>query len=225
MSSKTHVLACEVLKHEFEKVIGDRDIALTLIEQGLHNTPKIMPEKLIEKIAEIEAAEKPERLLLGYGLCSNGIVGVSGTACEVVVPRCHDCIALLMGSVARYNEVFAKNPGTYYLTTGWVECGDDPLSCVEQKYIPRLGQEKALRAMGLELANYTHICYIDNGLGDQAGLKARVKENCAVFKKEYAEMKADLTFFHQLLDGPYKEGDFLSLKPGEEIEADMFYDW
>lgn len=222
MSGKKTVIACSVMKMEFEKIIGERPIDLHLLEQGLHNTPKLMPGRIAEKVAEVEAAGAGD-IVLGYGLCSNGVLGIGGERSQVVAPRCHDCIALLLGSVERYDEIFKKNPGTFYLSAGWVAEGDEPLSCVENKYAPRLGQAKAMRAMKLELANYTHICYIDNGLGNQDELKARAHENCRAFDLEYMEIKGSLEYFEKLLDDPTDGPEVIRLSPGQSIDEDMFF--
>ena len=66
-------------------------------------------------------------IVLGYGLCSNGLVGVTARRQKLIVPRCHDCIALFLGSPARYDAVFRDHPGTFYLTPGWVKENQDPL--------------------------------------------------------------------------------------------------
>jgi hypothetical protein len=47
----------------------------------------------------------------------------------MVVPRAHDCIALLLGSREKYAVYFDAHPGTFYQSPGWVEraagLGDD----------------------------------------------------------------------------------------------------
>lgn len=223
MAGSKSIIACSVLKLEFERIIDGRPIELSLLEQGLHSTPKIMPEKIAAKVAEAEA-RRPESIVLGYGLCSKGVVGVGGAETPLVIPRCHDCIALLLGSVQRYTEIFSRRPGTYYLSAGWVAENDDPLSCVEVKYTPRLGEKKAMRAMSLELANYTHICYVDNGLGDQERLKARTRENCRAFNKEYMEIEGSLDYLRKLVDGPADEEEIITLPPGRQLHEDMFFE-
>lgn len=221
MSGKKAVIACAVMKHEFEKAIGGRPIDLHILEQGLHNTPKLMPGHISAKVAEVAAGEA-EEIILGYGLCSNGVVGVGGGPRPLVIPRCHDCISMLLGSVERYNEVFRQNPGTIYLSAGWVESCDDPLGYLENKYIPRMGEKKALRAVSLELAHYTHFCYIDNGLGDQERLKERTRENCQMFQKEYKEIQGSLEYIERLLDSPADGPDIIRLEPGRELHEDLF---
>ncbi len=224
MTERTAVVACSVMRLELEAVVGDRPVDVRYVEQGLHSTPKLMPQR-IQEVVDEALAGGAGRVALGYGLCSNGIVGVSGGASPLVVPRCHDCIALLLGSARRYREVFNRYPGTFYLTAGWINECDDPLGAMEGKYTQRLGEKKARRAMELELRNYTHVCYIDNGLGDGEKLKARALENCRAFNKEYLEIKGSLDYFRALVDGPpHPEDDFITIGPDQRLTGDMFYD-
>jgi len=224
MAGQRAVIACSIMKKELEAVADGQSVDLYYLDQGLHRTPQVMPLRIQEKIDEL-APLNHERICLGYGLCSNGILGVSGRVSPLTTPRCHDCIALFLGSNQRYQEMFRKNPGTYYLTAGWIAESDDPLAAVEGRYAERLGLKKAKRAMDLELANYTHFCFIDNGLGDRAAVKARTLENCRAFHKEYAEVQADLTYFRNLvaLEVPRDAGDFITLPPGSALNEAMFY--
>jgi hypothetical protein len=180
-----------------------------------------MSGRINEGLGEVKA-RGAEIIRLGYGLCSNGVVGVE-TDKPLVMPRCHDCIAMLLGSPKRYFEMFRKFPGTYFLTEGWVRNNADPLSTVEVKYTPRMGEKKAFRGMSLELANYKAICFVDNGVGDRERVKARTLENCQAFKKDFLEVPSDLEYFKALIDGPHAEDDFISIGGGERILNDYFY--
>ena len=51
-----------------------------------------------------------EAVILAYGLCSNGVIGLRSRSLPVVVPRCDDCISLFLGSADRYRELFRKLP-------------------------------------------------------------------------------------------------------------------
>jgi len=62
-------------------------------------------------------------IILGYALCNNGIVGLTGRRFSLIVPRAHDCITVFMGSRKRYQDYFFANTGTYFHTTGWLERG------------------------------------------------------------------------------------------------------
>jgi len=221
MTGRRAVIACAIMKTELEAVADGQSVDLYFMEQGLHNTPRVMPLRIQEKIDELTPLNY-EQICLGYGLCSNGILGVSSWNSPLTVPRCHDCIALFLGSNQRYRELFRKRPGTYYFTSGWVSGNQDPLGSVE-RHAQRLGPKKAKRAMDLELANYTHFCFIDNGLGDPGAVKARTLENCRAFQKEYAEVRGDLIYFQKLVAPEIPEDAFITLSPGSALNEAMFY--
>ncbi|MDR1166860.1 MAG: DUF1638 domain-containing protein [Deltaproteobacteria bacterium] len=215
------VVACDVIKRELERVIGDRDIPLTILDYALHGTPKEMAGKINAAIAEAHA-NGVERVALGYGLCSNGVVGVESSQ-GLVIPRCHDCISLLLGSPARYYRMFNEYPGTYFLTDGWFRNNADPLSTVIHKYIPRLGEKKAFKGMNLELANYKYVCLVNNGIGDLKRLRALSLDNAKAFNKEFFEIEADLGYFEALISGQYPESDFIALGAREKVHDSYFY--
>ena len=124
------------------------------LRQGLHDTPDILRHELQRVIDEIERenGRLPENLrfqavILVYGLCSNGVVGLRSRSLPVVVPRCDDCISLFLGSADRYRELFRKLPGVYWYNTGWIEQADLP--CKEHyarrraEYAEEYGEENA----------------------------------------------------------------------------------
>ena len=162
------------------------------------------------------------QVVIGYGLCSNGIVGVTARAQGLFVPRCHDCIALFLGSHEAYRKAFEAKPGTYYLTPGWIAEKKDPLGILQEEYTPKFGEETSLWVMEEELKHYTHIAFINTGFGDLESLRARARENAAFFKKAYEEIPGSLDYFVKLIRGPYEEREFFCLAPGQEITQEMY---
>jgi Protein of unknown function (DUF1638) len=223
---KTVILACSVMRTEIEEVLPpDNEVEVRYLEQALHRTPHLMPARLQ---AEIDAVSGyAGRIVLGYGLCSNGIVGVLARRQRLIVPRCHDCITLFLGSRPAYDELFHKIPGTYYLTPGWIEEKKDPLSIVELEYTPRVGSETAIWAMREELKHYTHIALISSGLTDMEPYRRRAKENAAFFGMEYLELTGTLDYFRKMVrpdlleEGEVPE-DFVSIAEGEHLTQEMF---
>ena len=70
------------------------------LEAQLHVNPERLKEALRAAVAE---ADKPgATIVLGYGLCSNAVLGLKTENATLVVPRVDDCIAMLLGS----NEAF-----------------------------------------------------------------------------------------------------------------------
>jgi hypothetical protein len=215
------VIACRVMEPELNQALaeGAEDVEIFYLDQALHRTPAKLLGLVQEKIDQVSPTAS--RIVLGYGLCSNGVVGVTARRQGLLIPRCHDCIALFLGSPSRYQEVFREKPGTYYLTPGWVAEKKDPLGILEE-YVPRYGRETAQWVIEEELKHYTHIALIDTGVEVMAPIRARAMENAAVLKKQYEEIPGSLDYFRELLHGPYKEEKFLHLRVGEQFTQEMF---
>jgi hypothetical protein len=216
------LIACEIMKPEIEMLRkGSEELQVHYIDQGLHRTPQHMLGIVQEKIdtVEVEASE----VVLGYGLCSKGIAGLKGQRAGLVIPRCHDCIALFLGSIETYRRRMETQPGTYYLTPGWIREKKDPLGIVEEQYAPKLGQELAVWGMREELKNYSHIAYVETGAGESEALRRRAQANAVFFGKIFEDIRGDLGLFERLLSGPYLEPDFIVLAPGESVRMDMFF--
>ena len=122
--------------------------------------PQELKRVLQEKIDE--ASQTAEVVILGYGLCSMAVVGLHATTATLVVSRSDDCIAIFLGSCAAYKQQSSKEPGTYYLTKGWIEVGDSPFS-EHEKLVAKYGEAKAMRMMKLTLKNYTRLAFINTG--------------------------------------------------------------
>jgi hypothetical protein len=221
MNKELGVVACDVVKNELLRVCEKRDIKVVCLEYALHERPKEMPLPINEAVKAM-LAEGIEKVALGYGLCSNGTVGVSSEK-GLVVPRCHDCIAMLLGSPERYMRMFKEYPGTYFLTDGWIRNGGDPISTVENRYAPKMGEKRAWKGMGMELANYKYVCFVNNGVGDIDSLRKRAMENAKAFSKEFFEVEADLDYFERLVEGPRDEADYIILGPDDKVVEDYFH--
>ena len=106
------VIACRVMEPELNRVLaeGGEGAEIIYLDQALHRTPAKLISQLQEKIDQV--ARRASRIVLGYGLCSNGVVGVTARQQGLLIPRCHDCIALFLGSPNRHLDIFRKKPGT-----------------------------------------------------------------------------------------------------------------
>ncbi len=219
---KIAVIACEIMKAEIEAAKeGDDRIRTFYLDQGLHRTPSLMAGRIQEIVARVDGIV--DCVVLGYGLCSNGIVGVGAGLQEMVVPRCHDCIGFFLGSPQAYLDDFHSRPGSYYLTPGWIAERKDPLSIIEDEYVPRYGRETAEWAKKEELKHYTHIVLVDTGVADLAPMREIGRKNAAFFGMSYLEIQGRSTeFFNRLVRGPYPQDEFITIPPGGEITQALF---
>lgn len=215
------IIACRVLEPEIEWLQSnlDRVSRVHYMDQGLHMTPKKMPGIIQEHIDQSQDAKE---IVLGYGLCSQGTVGLTASV-PIIIPKVHDCISLFLGSVTRYARLVKERPGTFYLTPGWIKEKRDPLGMMEEVYVPRMGKKTAEWGMTEELKHYTHIVFINTGIENPEPLRKRAKENAAFFGKIYEEIQGDLIYFYNMLTGNYPDEEFAFVKPGKPVNMKLFF--
>jgi len=208
-----------VFKDEFEAV-SPPDLGRTYLPQGLHRTPGKMPAAIQEVLDGI--GPEVGSILLGYGLCSNGVVGIASRSAVLVMPRVHDCIALLLGSRERYEAETAAFPGTYYITPGWALYGTTSLSAYKNEYLPKYGEEDARYIARELLKNYTRVALIDHGVGDVRAARAHAAEMAEVFGLSYVEIPGSLEYVRRLVTGSWDTDDFVIVQPGSPISPTPF---
>ena len=135
------ILACQVFKNLFECFAKPGTIRkLIFLDYGLHS----LPIKLNQAVQEaLDALPEPSLVVLGYGLCGNGLNGIRAGRHTLLIARADDCIAIFLGSYERYQREFKAESGTYYLTKGWLESGSNPLQ-EYQSYVQKYGIPKAV---------------------------------------------------------------------------------
>ena len=194
------------------------DVSYEVLDFGLHLNPDKLKAVLQEKINE--ASENADVLLLGYGLCSMAVVGLKATTATLVIPRIDDCIAIFLGSCNAYKEQSRKEPGTYYLTKGWIEVGDTPFE--EHKIlIDRFGEEKAERMTKLLLKNYTRLAFINTGQYEIERYQDYAKDTAERFNLRYEEIDGSPALVRKMVFGPWDE-EFVVVPPGEMVTYQSF---
>jgi len=219
VNTKYFVIACNIMRDELLRFQAN-GISFVFLEQSLHRTPQKMKPIIQEEIDK--ATEQDwDYIILSYGLCSNGIVGVRSNRHPIIIPRVHDCIALFLGSWDRYVEEHKEQPGTYYLTKGWIEEGKSPVG-IYKEYCQRYDKETAEWVIREELKNYTRIALVDMGADSAETYREHAKENARFLHLRYEEIKGSLEFFEKMLEGLWDK-DFIILNPGEEVTQEHFF--
>jgi hypothetical protein len=229
------LIACEILFRELSYCISQSQniIDVVFMPQGLHDVGEFkMSTRLQDEIDKVDAS-RYEAILLGYGLCNNGIRGLHSSL-PIVVPRGHDCITLLLGSKARYAEYFQKNPGTFFKSTGWIERDGDPAGNQEsvisqlgmnrtyQEYVAKYGEENArylMDTLGDWLKNYKKFAYIDTPIGDFQRYKDQTREEAQERGLEYEEIQGSVELLLHLLNGEWDSESFLVVPPNRTLTS------
>jgi hypothetical protein len=211
--TKTKVVACATVIEEMLPLLP-QGMGHEVLDFGLHLNPGNLREILQRAVDNLEGDF--DTLILGYGLCSLAVVGLQSRNCTLVVPRVDDCIAIFLGSKDAYSEQARKEPGTYYLTKGWIEVGDTPFE-EYTRLVDQYGVERADRIMGIILKHYTRLAYIDTGRQDQDGYREYARTTAERFNLRFEEIVGSNALVRKLLFGPWDD-EILVAPPGHTIE-------
>jgi len=216
MNRKIKLFCCKTMMDEVE-AMKPADLPVEYMEYALHRTPDKLREELQKRIDEEEEAET---LLFVYGLCSRGLDGLKARDKTLVIPRVHDCISLLLGSRDRYEEEFGADPGTYYLSKGWIDQKADPY----QEYMENLdkyGEENARWISQQAYQHYKRVAFIDTNLPELEEYLDYTKKVADFLQVEYQEIQGTSDFFQQLLNGDWQQ-NCLVILPGQVSEYKDF---
>ena len=223
------LIACEILFREFCACLSDcpNIIDVSFMEKGLHDMGEVlMKERLQEEIDKTDF-EKYDAILLGYGLCNNGVCGLHAPV-PLVIARAHDCITLLMGSKEKYKKYFFENSGVFFRSPGWIErdvsSAENEGGAIKQlgmkssyeEYAELYGEENAAflsEMMGDGLGNYKKITWIDTKVGLSADYRQTAVQEAKDRDWEFEEIDGDLCLLKKLVNGQWDEADFLVIPP------------
>lgn len=216
MSKKIKLFCCKTMMDEIEAMKPD-DMAVEYMEYALHRTPEKLREELQRRIDEEKEADT---LVFVYGLCSRGLDGLKSGDKTLVIPRVHDCISLLLGSREKYEEEFGADPGTYYLSKGWIDQKADPyvefLECVD-KY----GEENARWISQQAYQHYKRIAFIDTNLSNLDQYVDYTRQVAEFLGVKYTEIQGKSDFFLKLLKGDWQH-NCIVIPPGQVSDYQDF---
>lgn len=228
------IIACQVLQDLLTQLLP-QELAHDVIfmDYGLHRVPSKMTGTLQETI---NAIADPSLIVLGYGLCGNGLRGIRAGQHTLLVPRADDCIALLLGSYQAYMREFQAVPGTYYLSKGWLESGSHPLLEYEE-YVPRYGADEAMWLMDQQYQHYERLVLVAHSQSDLEAYRAqaqKIARFCERWGMRYEEILGSDKYVRRLVELLLNlaggsaatmepvNGDFLVVPPGGEIHQEQF---
>ena len=191
--------------------------ALTL-ESGLHLHPDTLRSSLQAMIDDVTA--DTETIILAYGLCSMGVIGLKADHSTLVIPRQDDCISIFLGSRRAYKRALDQEPGTYFLSKGWIDAGItllDELKRMEERY----GKKRARRVMRRMLQHYRRLAFIDMGYQDQESYREFSRRAARELNLTYEEIKGTPELLRKICHGPWDD-EFVVAPPGHTVCLEDF---
>lgn len=121
---KLAVLVCGVFEWNLDRIrqrLRNTTLLADVLPAGLHANPQRLRDILQEKIDALQNEPDLNGIVIGYGVCGRGTIGLISPRVPLVMPRAQDCIGVFLGSHERYLQEFAQRPGTRYMTQGWYD--------------------------------------------------------------------------------------------------------
>jgi hypothetical protein len=232
---KFKVLACEVFTREIQFLAKHcvNKVDISFLPKGLHDLGQ---EKMLARMQEqVDAASGKgfDAILLVYGLCNNGISGLTARDTQLVIPRAHDCITLFLGGRAEYKEQFEGQPGTYYRTTGWIEhespdgAGDETIQqklglfMAYEELVEKYGEDNAKyiqETMGSGVQHYSRLAFIEMGVDGEQPFIEKSRAEAEQKEWNFEIVRGSMTLLRKLIDAEW-DSDFLVIPPGETVIA------
>lgn len=232
------VISCQVLTWEMNHVLSrsPHSIVTEILPMGLHDLGAAMRPRLQERI---DAADEEgyDAILLGYALCGRGTEGLRAGKTQLVLPRAHDCIGLLMGSRLRYQDYFDTHPGVYFRSPGWIDFQiqgqtlEPANSAANYTIGERQTREELIARYGEDNGNYlfeqfsafrrrySGLTYISTGVASEDNFRSLARAEAEKEGWIFEEIEGSLTLLERLVNGKWDAADFLVVPPGATVQG------
>ncbi|MBF0111106.1 MAG: DUF1638 domain-containing protein [Desulfamplus sp.] len=233
--NNVHFIGCGVLAPDV-KEIADRlkiEIKMTFLPGGLHDKPNELRLRLQSAIDEAAKDKSSSRIVVGYGICGRGTVGINAPYVPLIFPKVHDCIAMFMGSDEAYKREFAKYPGTFYLSAGWciekwraedrvkegkqeqkIWIGSESMGCSElKKRYGEKGGGKIIDFFSSWQKNYQRAAFIDTGASNGERYEKQAQNMAKEYGWIYEKIEGDSSLMVKMLTQDYSDDAILVVPP------------
>jgi N-methylhydantoinase A/oxoprolinase/acetone carboxylase beta subunit len=208
----------------------------TYLDGGLHSDPARLRRELQAAIDDVDDGPA-ERIIIGYGVCGRGTVGIHARSKPLVIPRVHDCIALFLGADSKYRREFSKCPGSYYISAGWYDEKVQPRGTGDARHVDdprdgrsdrieiemlskRYGEENAREIqhfLGSWKRNYRRAAFIDTGAGTTEKYESYARAMADAFDWEYERLEGSQELLNKAI---YARVDSSQIAP-EDLNEQM----
>jgi hypothetical protein len=193
-------------------------------EIGLHDRSDELRTTLQENLDALDARTDIDSIILAYGLCGRGTVGLRSRHHKLVIPRAHDCITVFMGSKKAYADHQRRCPSCYYYTPGWNRArrvpGPEKLELLRADFSSRFDPDDVeflMESENEQMAQHDTATYLELGTAD-AKTEEDYARSCATWLGwKFEHIPGDPTLLRDLLSGNWDDGRFQIIEPGMQL--------
>jgi hypothetical protein len=210
------MLACRNIENELLAAAGTAGSAFPIffIPRETH----LLADKLREYLqGVIDALENVDYILLPMGRCGNGTLGLMSKNAALVLPRCNDCIDLLLseGSLKPERPKYA-----YFLTDGWL--GSPSSIDTEYSYsLNKYGDKTGKEIIRMIYCNYKYFTFVDTGSYDLESAKEKIVPLARTTEMRINEMSGPCGVLKKMARLEF-DGNFVIVPPGEAVREEHF---
>lgn len=205
------IVACETLKSELEAAMKKVGLQYPIHWLGseLHNVPQKLHEEMQRALDECHS----KTVLLAMGFCSNSVAGLRTGDFTLVIPRCDDCISLLLDPSEN------RGGGSYYMTDGWLY-GDGHLYKEYLYTVEEYGEEEAREIYDIMFHNYSDVALLDTGCFDLPPVEELALWLAGKLGLGCRRVPGSLDRLCRLLTGPWDGEEVIAFPPNSTVSAD-----
>lgn len=226
------LISCAVFTRELCALVAasDRVVDPLFLELASHEDANRL-RALIQGAVDEAEGKGYAAVLLAYGLCGNALSGLRARSIPLVVPRAHDCCAILLGSASAFVREFGEalsapwSSAGYLERSGFMRRGPNGYGLEYDELVEKYGEDNA--AYLWETLHPDHDDgvrrFIDLPETRSLGRAELVRADAAAQDKEFRSIPGDGRLLRALVDGPWDEAEFLVVPPGKTVEPRWDY--
>ena len=209
------IIACGTLQRELSAAMeaGSCQYPVLWLEAGMHNLPDARRAQIQNALDSIQGHDT---VLLAMTLCGGSVAGLRTGDFQLVIPRCQDCISLLLGS----EECRKDLSGTYFLTEGWLN-GSQSMAKEYQHCLEKYGPARAERIFSGMLKHYHTLAMVDTGVPQSPDTEDRIRQLADVWNLEFCRMEGTIRWLTELLKAEWNVSRFVVIPPRSQVSPKL----
>ena len=210
------MLACMNIEDEIASAMQEcgADFPVLYMPSDNHNFPQQMNthlQQIIDTLTDIDY------LLLPMGRCGNATVGLHSSRFSLVLPRCEDCVNLLLSE----DSLKVNRPNyTMFFTAGWLR-GKQAPDISHARTVKKYGEDKAKMLEQMIYGQYRDFALLETGLYDTNIVKQRLTPLAECVAVNFKELAAPFGVLKKMVRLELEDDNFVIVPPGTVVTEEM----